>query len=96
MSITPTAGGVRLRLRIQPSASRSEVVGRHGEEIRVRLAAPPVDGKANEALLVLVSEQLAVPRRAVSLHAGASSRSKVVEVLGIDVAQARARLLGER
>jgi uncharacterized protein (TIGR00251 family) len=94
VTITPTADGVRLRIRVQPSASRSEVAGRYGDAIRVRLASPPVDGKANEALARLLSELLAVPRRAVSLCAGGGSRSKVVEVVGVDVATATRLLLG--
>lgn len=95
MTITPTADGVRLRIRVQPSASRSEIAGRYGDAIRVRLESPPVDGKANEALSRLLSDVLAVPRRAVTLCAGAGSRSKVVEVAGVDVATATRLLLGE-
>jgi uncharacterized protein len=95
VSITATADGVRLRIRVQPSASRSEVAGRHGDAIRIRLASPPVDGKANEALTELLSDLLDVPRRAVTLRAGAGGRSKVVEVAGVDVAQATKVLLGE-
>ncbi len=95
MTITRTADGVRLRIRVQPSASRSEIAGRYGDAIRIRLASPPVDGKANEALTQLLSEVLAVPRRAVTLCAGAGSRSKVVEVAGVDVATATRLLLGE-
>ena len=94
MTITPTADGVRLRIRVQPSASRSEIAGRYGDAIRVRLAAPPIDGKANEALTRLLSDVLAVPHRAVTLCAGAGSRSKVVEVAGVDVATATQMLLG--
>ena len=93
--ITATAAGVRLRVRVQPSASRSEVAGRYGDAIRIRLASPPVDGKANAALTRLLSEVLDVPRRAVTLCAGEGSRSKVVEVAGVDVATATRRLLGE-
>jgi hypothetical protein len=95
VTITATADGVRLRVRVQPAASRSEIAGTHGDSIRIRLASPPVDGKANEALTLLLSRVLAVPRRAVTLHAGAGSRSKVVEVAGVDVATATRVLLGE-
>ncbi len=95
MTITATANGVRLRVRVQPSASRSEILGRHGDTIRIRLASPPVDGKANAALTRLLSEVLHVPRRAVTLRAGEGSRSKVVEVTGVDVATATRVLLRE-
>jgi len=88
---TPT--GIRLRLRVQPSASRTEIAGPHGDALKVRLAAPPVDGAANEELVRFIARQLGVPRSAVNIRAGATGRSKVVEVDGIEVAEAR-RLLG--
>jgi uncharacterized protein (TIGR00251 family) len=88
-----TPGGVRLRLRIQPRASRSEVVGLHGETIRIRLAAPPVDGAANDELVRHLAEVLGVPRRAVEITAGHAARLKTVTVAGIEPAAA-ARALG--
>lgn len=92
--IEATAGGVRLRLRVQPRASRTEVAGVHGDAIRVRLTAPPVDGAANEALVRLLAERLGVARGAVRLVAGAGGRTKVVEVEGIGPDTVRGRLLG--
>ena len=65
-----TKGGVRLRLRIQPRAARTELVGLHGDAIRIRLSAPPVDGAANEALLKFLADKLSVPLGAVRLTAG--------------------------
>lgn len=82
----------RLTLHIQPRASRTEVVGPHGDAIKVRLAAPPVDGAANDALVRFVAERLGVPRRAVRLVAGAGGRRKVVEIHGLAAAEARRRL----
>jgi uncharacterized protein (TIGR00251 family) len=67
---------------VQPRATRSEIVGLHGAALKVRLQAPPVDGAANEALVTLLAERLGVPRRAVRVVAGASSRAKTVEVEG--------------
>lgn len=90
--IERTGDGVRLRLRIQPRASRTEVVGRHGDAIRIRISAPPVDGAANEALVRFLSDHLSVPRSAVSLVAGHGSRTKVVVVQGIDMHRAAVRL----
>jgi uncharacterized protein (TIGR00251 family) len=87
-----TQGGVRLRLRIQPRAARTELVGLHGDAIRIRLAAPPVDGAANEALLKFLADKLSVPLRAVRLTAGGTSRSKVVTVAGIDLQHVTERL----
>jgi uncharacterized protein (TIGR00251 family) len=87
-----TKGGVRLRLRIQPRAARTELVGLHGDAIRIRLSAPPVDGAANEALLKFLADKLSVPLRAVRLTAGEASRSKVVTVTGIDLQHVAERL----
>ena len=74
------AGGVVLDLSIVPGAKRTEVVGLHDGALRIRLAAPPVDGKANEALLRWLAAQLRLPRRAVTLVRGDASRRKQVQV----------------
>jgi uncharacterized protein (TIGR00251 family) len=66
----------------------------HGDALKVRLSAPPVDGAANEALVDLLAEALGVARRAVRVVAGASGRSKVVDVDGVRVAQVL-RLAGQ-
>jgi uncharacterized protein YggU (UPF0235/DUF167 family) len=71
---------------------RSGVVGRHGKAWRVRVAAPPEDGRANEAVERLLSDALAVPRKAVMLVSGRGSRDKVVELAGLDLAEAERRL----
>jgi hypothetical protein len=90
--ITPTAAGVRLQIRVQPRASHTELAGLHGDALKVRLAAAPVDGAANDALVRFLAECLGVPRSAVSLLSGASSRVKVVEVTGVGVENAKGRL----
>lgn len=87
------ARGLLLVLHIQPGASRTEVAGEHGDALKVRLAAPPVDGKANACLIEFLAERLALPRSAVSLASGASSRRKTVRVEGLAEAQALQRLL---
>jgi uncharacterized protein (TIGR00251 family) len=91
MTIVATASGVRLTMHVRPGASRTELTGPHGDAIGVCLAAPPVDGKANQMLIKFLAECLDVPRRAVSLVAGANSRRKIVEVRGIDIQTARSR-----
>jgi uncharacterized protein (TIGR00251 family) len=78
--IERTATGIRLRLHVQPRASRSELAGRHGDAIKVRLTAPPVDGAANEALLRFLAVWLHVPQSALRLVAGEGRRSKMVSV----------------
>jgi len=75
-------GRITLTLHIQPGAKKTEVAGLHGEALKIRLAAPPVDGKANEALLKFVAEMLRLPKSAVSLKSGQSSRHKVLEIVG--------------
>ncbi|MCA1938086.1 MAG: DUF167 domain-containing protein [Dechloromonas sp.] len=75
-------GSATLTLHIQPGAKKTEVAGLHGEALKIRLAAPPVDGKANDALLRFVAEQLDLPRAAVTLKSGQTSRHKVVEICG--------------
>lgn len=69
-----------LHVRVQPGARRSEVVGVHDEELKIRLAAPAVEGRANEELVRFVAVWAGVPRRAVRIRRGHHSRSKVVEV----------------
>jgi uncharacterized protein (TIGR00251 family) len=84
--------GVTLRLHIQPGAKKTEVVGMHGEALKIRLAAPPVDGKANACLIAFLAETLGVARSAVSLLSGDTSRAKRVHVSGVTAAVAKARL----
>lgn len=75
-------GTLTLTLHIQPGAKKTEVVGPHGDALKIRLAAPPVDGKANAALLAYVAEVLGVSKSAVELKSGQTSRRKVVAVSG--------------
>ena len=69
-----------LTLHVQPGAARTEVSGTHGDALMVRLAAPPVDGKANAELLRFLAEAFGVPRRNVTLLRGELARAKVVRV----------------
>jgi uncharacterized protein len=86
------AGGTRLRLKVVPRASRTEVAGIHGDMVRIRLAAAPVDGKANQELLHFLAERLSVPRSAVDLVSGQSSGTKVVMINGRSIEQVRSGL----
>ncbi len=83
----------RVAVHVQPRARRTEVAGLHGDAVKVRLAAPPVDGAANEELVRFVAERLGVPRSAVRVAAGAASRRKLVEVDGMEAEVARRALL---
>jgi uncharacterized protein (TIGR00251 family) len=91
LAVTERAAGVvRFAVRVQPRASRSEIDGTHGEALRVRLSAPPVDGAANEALVELLARALGVAKRDVRVVAGSASRSKMIEVEGVESARVRA------
>jgi len=85
-------GGVELDLLVQPRASRTAVVGEHGGRLKLALAAPPVDGEANEALVRFLAEALAVRRGAVRLVRGAAGRRKTAAVAGRSAAEVRAAL----
>jgi uncharacterized protein (TIGR00251 family) len=85
-------GKITLTLHIQPGAKKTEVAGLYGDALKIRLAAPPVDGKANAALIAFVADRLGVARSAVSLKSGQTSRRKVIEVLAVSADDAQ-RLL---
>ena len=82
--VVRTSGGrVRFTVRVQPRASRSEVVGVHGDALKIRIAAPPVDGAANDELVKFLSNLFAVSRADVRILGGETSRSKLVEIEGV-------------
>jgi uncharacterized protein (TIGR00251 family) len=83
----------RFAVHVQPRAKRTEVTGLHGAAVKIRLAAPPVDGAANDALRRFLAERLCVPRAAVRVVAGLASRDKLIEVDGLDADEARRNLL---
>ncbi|MEY3202267.1 MAG: hypothetical protein RIR70_1817 [Pseudomonadota bacterium] len=80
------AEGISLSLHIQPGAKATEIVGLHGQALKIRLAAPPVEGRANEALIDFIATCLGVPRSTVRLTSGASSRAKRLKVSGLGAA----------
>ena len=78
--LTDTPAGAVLNLRIVPRAAKNAIQGPHGDALKIRLAAPPVDGKANAALLEFIADKLGLAKSDVSLKSGQTSRRKVVEV----------------
>jgi uncharacterized protein (TIGR00251 family) len=80
---------VRFAVHVQPRASRSEITGVHGDSMKVRLEAPPVEGAANAALIELLADALGVSRRNVQIVGGQRSRGKVVEVVGVGAERVR-------
>jgi uncharacterized protein (TIGR00251 family) len=82
-----------LRLRVVPGAARPGVSGRHGAGWKVRVAAPPERGRANEAVVALLADTLALDRRDVAIVSGRSARDKVVALAGIAPAELDRRLV---
>lgn len=80
--VSAVAGGVRIALQVQPGAKKTEVVGLHGDALKLKLQAPPIEGRANEALVRYLSDVLDVPKSAVTLMHGQTSRKKLFEVKG--------------
>lgn len=77
-----TDGSLLLRLHVQPRAAQNRIAGLQGEALKLRLSAPPVDGKANKAVLAYLASLLSLPKSALSLKSGQQSRQKTVRVTG--------------
>lgn len=90
--VSPRPGGCALHVRVVPRAGRSGLSGERDGALLVRVAAAPVEGEANTALLALLARQLDVPRRAVRLVAGGRGRDKRLEIDGLGPAEVTARL----
>lgn len=88
--VEEVSGGVRFGVQVAPRASREAVLGVHDGALKVALTAPPVDGAANEALVAFLAHALGVPKRAVRITGGQTSRRKRVEVEGTTAAAVRA------
>ncbi|MGE0787850.1 MAG: DUF167 domain-containing protein [Sandaracinaceae bacterium] len=86
LAITRTAAGVRFSVRVAPRASADAIGGVHGDALRVRVSAPPVDDAANRGVVELLARALRVPKRAVRIVGGHASKSKLVEVDGVEPA----------
>jgi uncharacterized protein len=90
--IQEVAGGTSIRLKVLPRASHTEVAGIRGDLVCIRVAAAPVDGAANRELLRYLAERLAVPKSAVHLVSGQTSRTKLVMVSDVSLDYVRSRL----
>lgn len=88
-------GEILLTLHVQPGAKSTEVAGEHGDALKIRLAAPPVDGKANAALLGFIAARLDIAKSAVMLKSGQASRRKVVRLSGTTVEVVCQRVLAD-
>ena len=85
-------GGVLLLLLIQPKASKSEIVGPHNGALKIRIQAPPIEGRANEELVAFLAGFFGVPKRSVSVLKGETGRRKTVFIAGITIADATSAL----
>jgi uncharacterized protein (TIGR00251 family) len=92
LDLRDTAQGLTLRVRVQPRASRDALGGERQGALVVRLTAPPIEGRANEALARVLADALGIAPSAVRLVRGETGRDKLVSIAGIDAATARARL----
>jgi len=90
--ITERAGGIEIVVQAQPRAAQSAIVGEHAGRLKVRLAAPPVEGAANDELVRVLAKALGVPRSAVTVVRGHASRAKTVRIAGVTTAAARRAL----
>ncbi len=91
--ITKAETGAAFAVVVVPRARKTEIVGRHGDAIKIRVAAPPEKGQANEELLSFLAQKLGVKREQLEIVAGASSRNKVISVTGLEPAEVERRLL---
>lgn len=92
LAIKTMAGGVSFEVKVVPGASRDQVVGLLGDKLKVKVAAPPENGKANAAVCRLIAQTLGVAASAVRVVRGASQPNKCIEVRGVDAATLLAKL----
>ena len=72
-----------IKIKVEPRSSKSEIVGPHGDGLKVKLISPPVEGKANKELIILLSKDLKIPKKNIKIISGQSSKNKVVKIIGV-------------
>ncbi len=92
ISIRDTPHGATFNVRVHPRARKNAITGEVGDALKLALTAPPIDGRANEAVIAFFAEFLNVPRSSVTIAAGQSSRNKVIRVAGMTAAHVEQRL----
>ena len=92
--ITAIQGGIRLKIYVQPGGRKSELLGEFDGALKVRIAAPPVEGKANDEVIVFFAKLFGVAKRDVTLTKGQQSRNKTLEIQGVTQAEAE-RIISE-
>lgn len=92
---TQPDGSLLLKLFVQPKASRNEIAGLHNGALKLRLTTPPIEGRANKAVIAFVAKLLHLPKSSVSIKSGLQNRNKEILILGCEEKKARQILLGE-
>lgn len=87
--LQPSTDGVLLRVYVQPRASREGIAGYHGDALKIRLKAPPVEGEANAACIRFLASLFGLPRTNLSIKTGHKSRLKLIEMEGVSVEEIR-------
>jgi len=93
MAVQVGKEGVLLAVYVQPKAHRTECIGLHGQALKIRVAAPPIDGAANDELIRFLADRCSVPRTGISIQVGAHGRQKRVKIQGVTVEWVLARLI---
>ncbi len=92
---TDTPGkAVRVLVKVVPGSRKSEIAGRYGDRLKVKVAAPPEDGRANAAVCELLASDLGLPARSVSVISGHASPQKTIRMTGLDAAELKRRVAG--
>ncbi|MBN1811864.1 MAG: YggU family protein [Anaerolineae bacterium] len=92
LQVVEKKDGCTFHVRVQPRSGHNEIIGLHGDALKIRLTAPPIEGKANQALQKFLAKQLGVPRSSVEILTGHTSRQKRVRVAGVSAEAIRALL----
>jgi uncharacterized protein (TIGR00251 family) len=80
LATTTNPAGLSFKVHVQPGASRNQILGLHGDALKLKLTAPPVEGKANKACVEILSEALGVPKNSIKIVSGHSSRHKNIRI----------------
>ncbi|MFQ5694527.1 MAG: DUF167 domain-containing protein [Terriglobia bacterium] len=92
LRVESRGGGAQFRVKVQARARREQIAGVHDGRLRVRVAAPPLEGRANRAVLALLAKHLRVPKSSIKIAAGERSPAKLIHVAGLDAAAVLQRL----
>jgi len=93
-TVKETQKGIQFKIKVQPRASKNEIIGLQGEALKIRLMAPPVDGEANEACIRFLADFFRVPRKRIKIISGLTSPHKLIEIEGITQEELKQRLGG--